>query len=180
MLYALAALSQAAQNGASCALGPGHLEPVAQEVEAELRRGAVGDVAAVRLRAVLLAHLLLEDADRQAEAVVDRPHPLGVAAGEVVVDGGDVDALADEGVEEDRQRGDSVLPSPVASSASAAVVHDDAGGELHVEGPHVEEAVGRHADQAERLGQELVERLAAARPAAQLEAGAQSSSVRLS
>ena len=46
-------------------------------------------------------HLRLDDADRDAEDVVDRLHPERVAAGEVVVDGDDVDAVAGERVEED-------------------------------------------------------------------------------
>ena len=38
--------------------------------------------------------LVLDDADRQAHAGVDRAHPLRVALGQVVVDGDDVDATA--------------------------------------------------------------------------------------
>ena len=95
-----AALDPRRPEGGLAPLGAGRLQPVAQEVEAELRSGAVGDVAVVRFLAVLLAHLLLQDADRQAEAVVDRLHPFGVAAGQVVVDGGDVNALAFQRVEE--------------------------------------------------------------------------------
>src|SRR5437588_508537 len=51
------------------------------------------------------------------------------------------------------------------------VVHDDAASQLHVERPHLQLPVGDDADQAERLGQQLVERLAAAGPAAQVQAG---------
>ena len=62
----------------------------------------------------------------------------------------------------------SVLPSPVASSASAPVVHDGAGGELHVERPHADRALRRDADEAEHLGKQVVELFAAAGPAAEL------------
>ena len=81
-------------------LGAGHLESIAQEIEAELRGGAVGDVAAIQRLTLLIGHLLAEDADGQAEGLVNRPHPLGVAASEVVVDGGDVNAFALQGIEE--------------------------------------------------------------------------------
>ena len=101
--------SQAAQNGESCPLVPDDLEPVAQEIEAELRGGAVGDVAAIGGCAVLLGHLQLQDADASGRGLVDRPDPLGVAAGQVIVDRGDVDALAGQGVEEGRQRGEQRL-----------------------------------------------------------------------
>ena len=95
------------------------LQPVAQEVEAELARRAVGDVAVVGGFALRLRHLHLQDADRQAEHLVDRSDPLGVALGQVVVDRGDVDTLAGQRVEERGSEAVSVLPSPVASSAKA-------------------------------------------------------------
>ena len=88
---------------------------VAQVVEAELVVGAVGDVGGVgllavtgrRLRQALVfgdsqsgskrkALVVLDAADGQAEGVVDLAHPLGVALGQVVVDGNDVDARAGE------------------------------------------------------------------------------------
>ena len=47
--------------------------------------------------------------DGQAEEAVDLAHPLGVALGQVVVDGDDVDALAGERVEIDRQGRDQRL-----------------------------------------------------------------------
>ncbi len=149
----------------------GPLEPVAQEVEAELGGGGVSDVALVGLFAVLLAHLLLQDADGEAESLVDGLHPLGVAAGEVVVDGGDVNALAFQGVEKHRQRSGERFAFTGGQFGQAALVHDDAGRELHVEGSHGEDAPSLDAYQAECLGQHLVEGFAAARPTAQAQRG---------
>ena len=74
---------------------------VAQVVEAELVVRAVGDVGGV-LRA-LLGRRGLEPGDDQADLEpqepVDAAHPLGVAPGQVVVDGDEVHALAGEPVE---------------------------------------------------------------------------------
>ena len=70
----------------------GHV--VAQVVEAELRVGAVDDVAGVGAVLVLVGLHVLEHADGDAQRVVDRAHPFGVAAGQVVVDGDDVHAAA--------------------------------------------------------------------------------------
>ena len=79
-------------------VGEAHRHVVAEVVEAELVVGAVGDVGAVLL--ALLGGRGLEpgddQADGEAEEAVDRAHPLGVAAGEVVVDGDEMDALAAE------------------------------------------------------------------------------------
>ena len=79
------------------------LHIVAQIVEAELVVGAVGDVAGVGRLALLVVEAVDDDADGQPEEAVDLAHPFGVALGEVVVDGDDVDALAGERVEIDRQ-----------------------------------------------------------------------------
>ena len=59
-----------------------------------------------------------DDADLEAEEAVDLAHPLGVALGEVVVDGDEVHALAGERVEVGGQRETRVLPSPVFISAT--------------------------------------------------------------
>ena len=97
----------------------GHV--VAQVVEAELVVGAVGDVGRRSWRR-FSAGLLLEAGDDQAdvepEPVVDPAHPLGVEAGQVVVDRDEVHALAAEPVEVGRQVLTSVLPSPVFISAT--------------------------------------------------------------
>jgi hypothetical protein len=45
------------------------------------------------------------DARAQAQEVVEPPHPLGIAAGQVVVDRHHVHALAGQGIEVHRQRG---------------------------------------------------------------------------
>ena len=85
------------------------LHVVAQVVEAELVVGAVGDVGPVGHLALLVVQLVLDDADPHAQEAVEAAHPLRVAAGQVVVDGDDVDALAGERVEVGGQGGDQRL-----------------------------------------------------------------------
>ena len=77
---------------------------VAQEVEADLVGGSVGDVAAVGGVPLRRAHGLLHASHREAERLVDRAHPARIAAGEVVVDGHRVDAGARAGVPGDGGR----------------------------------------------------------------------------
>ena len=105
---------------------------VAQVVEAELVVRAVRDVGVVGLaardgrqvaqarivevhrRVVEVGRVVLEDADGDPEAVVDRAHPLRVTLGQVVVDRDQVHARAGRGAF--RYSGSvatSVLPSPV-------------------------------------------------------------------
>ena len=143
----------------------GHV--VAQVVEAELGVGAVDDVAGVfdLPRVVVVAVLDRRDAD--PERVVDRLHPFGVAPRQVVVDGDDVDAVAGQRVEEDRQGRRQRLALARLHLGDRPVVQGHAADQLHVEVTLADAAPRRLAGQREGLGQQLVERLAAAGALAQ-------------
>jgi hypothetical protein len=143
-------------------------EVVAQVVEAELRVGAVGDVALV-LRAPIVRVLVgLDHADGQPERLVDRAHPLGVAAREVVVHRHQVHALRRQCVQVERQRGGQRLALAGAHLGDRALVQHRPTEQLHVEVAHAERALGRLAHAGERLGQQVVERLALFEPSAEL------------
>ncbi len=144
------------------------LHVVAQVVEAELVVGAVGDVAAVGDLPLQIGEVVLDDPDGHAEEAVDAPHPLRVAARQVVVDGDDVDALAFEGVEIGGQRCDEGLAFARLHLGNLAAVEHGAADELHVEVPHVQRPLARLADHGKRVGQQVVERLAVRQPLAQL------------
>jgi len=47
-------------------------------------------------------------------------------------------------------------------------MNHDAARQLHIEGPQLQGALGGHAHQPKRLGQQRIERFAAASPATQL------------
>ncbi len=136
------------------------LEVVAQVVEAEFVVGAVGDVGGVGGLALDVGLAVDDDADFHAEEVVDLPHPAGVALGEIVVDGDDVDALAGERVEVDGQRRHQRLALAGLHLGDAAVVEDHAADELNVEVTLAEGALGRLADGGESRDEKIVERLA--------------------
>ena len=112
----------------------GHV--VAQVVEAELGVRAVRDVGRVGGALVLVGLHVLQHARREPEAVVDRAHPLGVAAGEVVVDRDDVDALAGERVEHDGERARQRLALAGAHLGDGAAVEHHAADHLDVEVAH--------------------------------------------
>ncbi len=133
------------------------LHVVAQVVEAELVVGAVGDVGAVGLAALLVGEIMDDDADGKAEEAVDLAHPLGVALGEVVVDGDDVDAAAGERVEVAGKRGDEGLAFAGLHLGDLAGVEDHAADELDIEVAHADGAAAGLADDGEGLGQDLVQ-----------------------
>ena len=78
-----------------------------------------------------------DDADGEAEELVDLAHPLGVALGQVVVDGDDVDAVAGERVEVAGERGDEGFAFAGLHFGDLALVENHAADELHVEVAHV-------------------------------------------
>ena len=67
-------------------------EVVAQVVEAELRVGAVRHVAGIGRPALLRFHASLDNANADAQHLVERTHPLRIATSEVVVDRHEVHA----------------------------------------------------------------------------------------
>ena len=110
---------------------------VAQVVEPELRVGAVGDVAVVLLAALGRVHVVHDAADAQAEVFVDRPHPLAVALGEVVVHSHDVHAAPGQGVEVNRQGGDECLALAGGHLRDVAFMQRHAADKLHVVWDHL-------------------------------------------
>ena len=144
---------------------------VAQVVEAELRVRAVRDVGGVGVALLLVGLHVLQHADGDPEHVVDRLHPQRVAAGEVVVDGDDVDAAAAERVEDDRERRGQRLALAGPHLGDLPVVEDHPADQLHVEVAHPHRALARLTDEREALELQVIERLAAARALAQLVGG---------
>ena len=133
------------------------LHVVAQEVEAELVVGAVGDVAGVVVASLLVAEAMDDRPHRQAQELVDPAHPLGVARGQVVVDRDDVDAVAGEGVQVRREGGDQGLALAGLHLADVALVEHQAADELDVEGTHLDRAPGGLADHREGVGEDVVQ-----------------------
>ena len=99
-----------------------------------------------------------DDADGEAEEAVDLAHPLGVALGEIVVDGDDVDAVAGERVEIAGQRGDEGFAFAGLHFGDLAGVEDHAADHLDVEVAHADGARAGFADDGEGFGKDVVER----------------------
>ena len=145
------------------------LHVVAQVVEAELVVRPVGDVRPVGLLALPVVHAVLDDAHGEAQEAVEPAHPLGVALGQVVVDGDHVDALAGERVQVGGQGGDEGLALARLHLRDHPAVQDHAADELDVEVAHVEDAPAALAHDREGLGQQVVEARALREPLAELD-----------
>ena len=125
---------------------------VAQVVEAGFLRGEVRDVGGVGPLALGDAHPLLHEADGEPQPLVDRPHPGGVAPGEVVVEGEDVRAAAGQGLEEDGGDRGERLALAGRHLRDLPLREGEAGQDLLVERALPEGAPGRLAGEGESLG----------------------------
>ena len=103
---------------------------IAQHVEADLVDRRVGDVALVRRATLLGGRFRGDPADREAQRLQQRTHPLGVAAGQIVVDGHDVN---------------------VPTGQRVAGGGDRSGQRLALAGCHFDHVAGQHAQRAEQL-----------------------------
>ncbi len=156
---------------------------VAQVVEAELVVGAVGDVGLVGLAApdglqvavavvgvgvgrveeeraeIRVGGGRLDDADRDAELMIDRPHPLNAVLGKVVVGGDEVRAAAGERIQVEGQGGDEGLAFAGLHFGDLALMEHHAADHLHVVVAQPERPLGRFAHRGERAREDLLHRV---------------------
>ncbi|MCG3173532.1 MAG: hypothetical protein GMKNLPBB_01729 [Myxococcota bacterium] len=130
---------------------------VAEEIETQLRIVAVGDVGTIRLLPLAIRQAVDNHAHAHAEEFIEASHPFGVAAGQVIIDGDDMYALAFQGVEVTGQGGDQGLAFAGAHFRDAARVKHRAADQLDIKMPHVEDAASGLAADGEGLGQEIIE-----------------------
>ena len=90
--------------------------------------------------------------------MVDWPHPDGVAAGQVVVDGDDVNAPSGQSVEVGGQGGHQGFALAGFHFGDFVLVEYHAADELDIVMPLPQRAPGGFADDGESLGQQVVQR----------------------
>ena len=130
---------------------------VAQIVKTILVVGAVGNVRSVGRLLFITRHIGQVDAHRQAQKVVQLAHPARIAVGQVIVDRDNVDALARQGVEVNRQGGGQGFTFTRAHFRNFAIVQGHAAQHLHVKVAHLHDAFGAFAHDSKRLGQQGIQ-----------------------
>ena len=146
-------------------LQPGGLatqhDPIFQIVERELLVGAVRHVAAVGGAPLRGREPVHDQPDAQPQRAVDRPHLLGVALREIVVDGDDVHGQPGQGGRGGGERRGQRLALTRLHLGDHARQQDRAADELDVEMTEPQRPAGHLAHQRERArGQLLAEALA--------------------
>ena len=132
----------------------GHVrgEPVAEQVEADLADRRVGHLGRVGGSPLLGRRLLADAADRDAEQVVDRAHPVGVPAGQVVVHRRHLHRPAGQRVPGRGQRAGQRLALAGGHLGHVPVEHDQRAEQLHVERAFAQRAASRLAPDRAELG----------------------------
>ena len=106
---------------------------------------------------LIVTKVVDDDADGEAEEFVDLAHPLGVALGEIVVDGDHVHTVPGQRVEIAGQGRDEGFALAGLHFRDLARVQDHAADQLHIEVPHVEDAAACFADDRKSLGKDIFE-----------------------
>ena len=101
--------------------------------------------------------LVDDDADAEAEEVVNWTVPTRIALGEVVVDGDNVDTFAGESVEIGWEQGDQGLAFAGFHLGDVAFVKHHTADQLHVKGAHSELALGGFTNDGESVGENGVQ-----------------------
>ena len=133
---------------------------VAEIVEAELIVGAIGDVGGVGAAAFVVFEAMHDGSGRQTEEIIDAAHPFGVAAGEIVVDGDDMHALAGERIEVASERRNKRLALASPHFGNRAFVQHHAADQLDVEVPLPEDAARRLPHRRESRDEQVLEAFA--------------------
>ncbi len=158
-------------------LGEVHHHVVSEIVEPKLVVGAVSDVRPVGLPAgdgnqiaqagvvqvsggvKQVGGVVLEDADAEAQRVVDGAHPLRIALGQVVVHGHHVHALALQRVQVEGHGGCQGLALTRLHLGDLALVKCNAAQHLHIEVTEADAPFGDLPHNGERLRKNIVQSL---------------------
>ena len=114
---------------------------VAQVVKAKLGVGTIGDIGLIGRALKLERHVVLQQTDGHAQILIDTTHPLGVALGQVVIDGNDVHALAGDGIEIAGQRRDERLALAGLHLGNVALVKRHGADKLYIKVTHARDAL---------------------------------------
>ena len=121
--------------------------------------GAFLQIDDKRVTAIFGARSHLQHAHGHAQGIVDRRHPAGVTAGQVVVDRHQMRAAPQQGVEVQRQGGDERLPLAGAHLGNFALVQCHAAQKLHIVGAQANVALGGFTNSGKRIRQDFIEHI---------------------
>ena len=115
---------------------------VPQIVKSKFVIGAVGDIAGISLPPLLGGKIVNNASHRKTQEPVDLTHPLGIAAGQIIIDGDDVYALALQCIQIGGKGGYQGLALAGLHFGDTALMQHHAAQQLYIVGAHVHRALG--------------------------------------
>ena len=137
---------------------------VAQIVETKLVIGTVGNVASVRCLLVLGVLERHHDTHGQTKEFVQRAHPVGIAASQVIVDRHRMHTLAAQGVQVGWQGGHEGLALTGFHFGNMTLMQGHPANHLGIEMTHAHDPFTRLAHQGEGFGQNGIQAFALGNP----------------
>ena len=130
---------------------------VTQVIKTKLVVGAVGDVAGISRLLFFARHLRQINAHTQAQKVIQAPHPLRIALGQVVVDRHHMHPATGQGIQVNSQGGGEGFALTGAHFSHFAMVQCHATAELHIKVTHLHDALRALAHHGKSFRQQIVQ-----------------------
>ena len=111
---------------------------ITQIIKAQLVVGHIGDIAAIGLLSLLGAHAIQNNAYRQSHEGIDLSHPLRVTLRQIVIDSNNVNALAFQCIQINRQRSYQSLTFTGLHLRDSSLMKNDTTDQLNPEGLHIQ------------------------------------------
>ena len=131
---------------------------VTQVVEAEFVVRPVGDVGVISPAALFIREIVDDEADGQAEELIDTAHVFTVTSSQVVIDGDDVNALTGQGIEVYRKGRNQGLPFTGTHFGDIPAMKDDTAQDLDVKMTHPRYPTGCFTNDGKGFGQDIIQR----------------------
>ena len=140
------------------------LHVVAQVIEPQLVVGRIGNVALIGGFLLVLGLLRNNNAGRQTQCGIDFAHPVGVAAGQVIVDRDDMHTLAGQRIQIGRKGRDKGLALACLHLGNVTLMQENPAHQLRVKGPQTQGTARGLAAIGKGFRQQRIKALAAHRP----------------
>ena len=133
---------------------------VDRHVITQLVVGHIGDIAAIGLLSLLGAHAIQNNAYRQSHEGIDLSHPLRVTLRQIVIDSNNVNALAFQCIQINRQRSYQSLTFTGLHLRDSSLMKNDTTDQLNPERLHIQCSLRTLTDCRKGFRKKIIQRLA--------------------
>ena len=107
----------------------------------------------------LVFHIILNHADSEPESFIDRPHPISISLGQIIINRNQMHPAPGKGIEIDRQRGNESLTFPCRHLSYHAPMKNYSSQYLNIKVPHIYFSLRRLPDNGKGFGENFLKNL---------------------